>query len=410
VIRRQGIDVLAVERMVRALARTPGFVARAFTPAELAQLGGSAERLAGRWAAKEAVIKCFAGTPICFPRRRIEILNGKGGAPQVRLLGEAAGARVQVSISHQAGIAVASAWLEMPDPSERLLPRPGAVRLPERPAEGHKGTFGTVVAVAGSRGFTGAAYLCSTAAARAGAGLVRLLVAEGIYQILAVKCTEVMATPLPEAAPGALGAQVLEEVVEHLRAARCGVVGPGLGRHPQTWTLARELVERVPIPLVVDADALNALADSPALLDRMAAAGPRVLTPHPGEMARLVGRPTSELQRDRPGTALEAARRWRAVVVLKGAGTVVAAPDGRVAEDPHRVPALATGGTGDVLAGLVAGLVAQGSEPFEAAVTGVYVHAAAGRRIQARRGCSGLLASDLLDELPLVMKELREGG
>ncbi len=408
-IRRQGIDVLAVERMARALARTPGFVARVFTPAELMQVGGDAERLAGRWAAKEAVIKCFAGTPICFPRRRIEILNDRGGAPRVRLVGEAAGARVQVSISHQAGIAVASAWLEMPDPSERLLPRPDAVRLPERPAEGHKGTFGTVVAVAGSRGFTGAAYLCATAAARAGAGLVRLLVAEGIYQILAVKCTEVMATPLPEAAPGALGVEILDQVMGQLRAARSGVVGPGLGRHPQTWALARELVERAPIPLVVDADALNALADSPGVLGRMAAA-PRVLTPHPGEMARLVGRPTGEIQSDRRRTALEAAQRWGVVVALKGAGTIVAAPDGRVAEDPHRVPALATGGTGDVLAGLVAGLVAQGSEPFEAAVTGVYVHAAAGRRIQSRLGCSGLLASDLLDEIPLVMKELRESG
>src|SRR5262249_35999225 len=155
------------------------FLARAFTPAELAYCSGRSERLAGRWVAKEAVIKCFDRTPICFPRSRIEVVPADNGAPTVRLLGDdAKGARVQVSITHQGGIAVPGAGREMPDPAELPLPAPDGVRRPERPATGHKGTFGTVVAVAGSRGFTGAAYLTATAAARAGAGLVRLLVAD----------------------------------------------------------------------------------------------------------------------------------------------------------------------------------------------------------------------------------------
>ena len=133
----------------------------------------------------------------------------------------------------------------------------------------------------------------------------------------------------------------------------------------------------------------------------------RILTPHPGEMARLTGRPTREIQAARREVAAAAAGEWGAIVVLKGARTVVAAPDGRVSEDPHEVPALGTGGTGDVLAGLIAGLVSQGSDPFTAAVTGVYVHAESGRRIQAEIGESGLLASDLLTEIPRVMKMLR---
>jgi hydroxyethylthiazole kinase-like uncharacterized protein yjeF len=406
-IRRQGIDVLAIERMERAVGRSgDGFLARTFTADEIAYCGGRPERLAGRWAAKEAVIKCFDRTPICFPRRRIEVLPGPTGGPLVRLLGDdPQGARVEVSITHQAGVAIASAWLEMPDGADAQPALPPALHVPERPADGHKGTFGTVTVVAGSRGYTGAAYLASTASARAGAGLVRLLVAEGIYPILAVKCTEVMATPLAEDAPGALGSAALEAVVEHLEASGAGLIGPGLGRHPATWGLVRELVARCRRPLVLDADALNALADARHLLPGL---GPdRVLTPHPGEMARLTAQPTAAVQASRREVAGAAAREWGAVVVLKGARTVVAAPDGRLSEDPHEVPALATGGTGDVLGGLIAGLIAQGSDPYTAAVTGVYVHAEAGRRLESRLGPSGLLASELLPVLPPVMKDLR---
>jgi hydroxyethylthiazole kinase-like uncharacterized protein yjeF len=409
-IRRHGVDVLAIERMQRAVHRSgPGFLARAFTPAEVEYCAGSAERLAGRWAAKEAVIKCFDRTPICFPKRRIEVLPAPTGAPDVRLVGaDAQGASVQVSITHQAGIAIASAWLEMPEPHERPLPAPPAVRVPERPADAHKGTFGTVAVLAGSRGYTGAAYLASTAAVRAGAGLVRLLVAEGVYPILAVKCTEVMATPIAEGAPGAAGPSALSAVNSHLEASSAGLVGPGLGREPGTWDLVRDLVVQARCPLVLDADALNALAGTPHLLTRL---GPsRVLTPHPGEMARLVDRTTAEVQANRHEVAALAAREWRAVVVLKGARTLVAAPDGRLSEDPHEVPALATGGTGDVLAGLIAGLLAQGLEPFVAAVTGVYVHGEAGRRLQGRIGPAGVLASELLPELPLVMRTLGQGA
>jgi hydroxyethylthiazole kinase-like uncharacterized protein yjeF len=410
VIRRQGVDVLAIERMERAVRRSgPRFLARTFTDAELAYCAGRPERLAGRWAAKEAVIKCFDRTPICFPRSRIEVLPADTGAPTVSLLGdEPQGARVHVSIAHQAGVAIATAWLEMPEAAERPLPPPEAVRLPDRPAGGHKGTFGTVVVVAGSRGLTGAAYLCSTGAVRAGAGLVRLLVAEGVYPILAVKCTEAMATPMPEAAPGALGDGALDLVAGHLEAADVGLLGPGLGREPATWRLVTDLVSRARQPLVLDADALNALAERPDLLRGL---GPnRVLTPHPGEMARLTGRPTREIVAGRREAAAAAAREWGAVVVLKGARTVVAAPDGRLSEDPHEVAALASGGTGDVLAGLIAGLVAQGSDPYTAAVTGVYVHAEAGRRLQAQLGPAGLLASELLAELPPVMRDLRDSG
>ena len=408
-MQRIGVDAVSVDRIALAVRRSgPGFLGKVYTPAELAYCAGNNERLAGRWAAKEAVIKCFDGTGICFPRRRIEVLPGPMGAPRVRLLGDERGARVEVSITHHSGLAVATSHLEMPEAMADLLPAPDAVVLPDRPKDAHKGTFGTVVVLAGSLGFTGAAYLTATAAARSGAGLVRLLVGETIYPILAAKVTEVMATPVSEVAPGVIGHAAHDSVVRHMADATAAVIGPGLGRDRSTWRLIVDLALHVECPLVIDADALNALADSPRSKRKL---GPRrALTPHPGEMARLTGKTIESIAADRQGSARRAAKDWGAVVVLKGAHTVVAHPDGRFSEDPHEVPALATGGTGDVLAGVIGALMAQGSDPFSAAVTGVYVHAAAGRRLAQRLGDSGVVASDLLLEIPQVMHVLRQGG
>jgi len=408
-VQRIGVDAVSVDRVALAVKRSgKGFLSKVYTPAEIAYCSGSPERFAGRWAAKEAVIKCFDGTVICFPRRRIEVLPGPAGAPRVRLLGDDRGARVEVSITHHSGLAVATSHLEMPESVAGLLPAPDSVVLPDRPRDAHKGTFGTVVVLAGSLGLTGAAYLTSTAAARSGAGLVRLLVGETIYPILAAKVTEVMATPVPEVGPGAVGHAAIDSVMRHLADAEAGVIGPGLGRDRSTWRLVVDLALHVSCPLVIDADGLNALADSPRSKRKL---GPRrILTPHPGELARLTGKTIESISADRAGSARRAAKEWGAIVVLKGAHTVVAHPDGRFSEDPHEVPALATGGTGDVLAGVIGALLAQGSEPFAAAVTGVYVHAAAGRRLAQQLGDSGLLAGDLLLEIPVVMHVLRQGG
>src|SRR6267378_3255754 len=407
-MQRIGVDAVSVDRIALAVKRSgQGFLAKVYTPAEQAYCAGNDERLAGRWAAKEAIIKCFDGTGICFPRRRIEVLPGPNGAPRARLLGNDRGAQVEVSITHHSRLAVATAHLEIPD-AGTMLPAPEAVIIPARPKDAHKGTFGTAVVLAGSLGLTGAAYLSSTAAARTGAGLVRLLVADTIYPILAAKCTEVMATPVQEVAPGAVGHAAYDIVLRQLANAEAGVIGPGLGRDRSTWRLVLDLLQHVKCPLVVDADALNALADAPRSKTKLGKN--RVLTPHPGEMARLTGKTIDATAADRTGAARKAAKEWGAVIVLKGARTVVAHPDGRASEDPHEVPALASGGTGDVLSGIIGGLIAQGSDPYSAAVTGVYIHASAGRRLSHRVGESGLLASDLLTELPLVMHVLRQGG
>jgi hydroxyethylthiazole kinase-like uncharacterized protein yjeF len=408
-VQRIGVDAVSVERIAIAVKRSgQGFLDKVYTPAEQAYCAGNDERLAGRWAAKEAIIKCFDGTGICFPRKRIEVLPGPNGAPRTRLLGDDRGAQVEVSITHHSRLAVATAHLEMPEAGAHLLPAPHAVMVPARPKDAHKGTFGTAIVLAGSLGLTGAAYLSSTAAARTGAGLVRLLVADTIYPILAVKCTEVMATPVSEVAPGAVGHAAYSSILAQLAGADVGIIGPGLGRDSSTWRLVVDLAQHAKCPLVIDADGLNALSESRQIKGKLGNA--RVLTPHPGELGRLMGKTAEAINADRPAAARKAAEDWGAVVVLKGAHTLVAHPDGRISEDPHEVPALATGGTGDVLSGIIGGLIAQGSDPFTAAVTGVFIHAAAGRRISERLGDSGLLASDLLPEIPLVMNVIRQGG
>src|ERR1700686_5132218 len=408
-MQRIGVDAVSVDRIELAVRRSgTGFLNKGYTPSEQAYCAGNPDRLAGRSAAQEAVIKCFDGTGICFPRRRIEVLPGPNGAPRARLLGDHRGARLEVSITHHSRLAVATAHLEMPEAADDLLPAPDAVLIPERPRDAHKGTFGTAIVLAGGLGYTGAAYLAATATARTGAGLVRLLVGDTIYPILAAKCTEVMATPVPEVAPGAVGHAAYDSIQRQLAGAEVGVIGPGLGRDSSTWRLVLDLALHATCPLVIDADGLNALADSPRFKGKLAKN--RVLTPHPGELSRLTGKTAEAIAADRDGSARKAAKEGGAVIVLKGAHTVVAHPDGRLSEDPHEVPALATGGTGDVLAGIIGGLIAQGSDPFVAAVTGVYVHAAAGRRISHRPAGSGLLAPAPLREIPVVMNVLRQGG
>ena len=405
---RVGVDVAAIPRIAEAQKRFGDrFLHKFLSDREIDYCGGSPERWAGRWAAKEAIGKAMP-TGVPRPRMRdVEILPSDDGRPHVRVAPATTltGRDIDVSIAHDGHFAVAVAVI--PE-AEAILP-PGALpdgfRLPARPRDAHKGTFGTVVVLAGSQGFTGAAYLASMGAARSGAGIVRLLVAHSIYPILAEKCTEVIVGPVPEISPGVVGHASLSGILRGFAGADAGVIGPGLGRDASTRRLIEDLVPRVAAPLVLDADALNMLSEHRTMLPRMS---PQiVLTPHPAEFARLSGLETPAVQQDRRGIASRFAKVWNKVVVLKGAGTVIAAPDGRVTLNPIATPALASGGTGDVLAGVIAGLMGQKLPPFEAAVTGVHLHSLAGMDLEASMGQAGVLASDLLPQLPRVMERLR---
>ena len=280
--------------------------------------------------------------------------------------------------------------------------------LPPRPFGSHKGTFGHLLVLAGSQGKTGAAALAAEAALRAGAGLVTLGVPASLNDILEVKLTEAMTLPLPEAAGArALGAAAWAPILKFLDEKFTLALGPGIGTHPETRELVRRLVQDLPQPMVIDADGLNNLAGAAAGLKD--AAGPRILTPHPGEMARLVGLTTPEVQARRLDLARETAAQFGVTLVLKGAQTVVAAPDGRASLNSTGNPALASGGTGDVLTGLIGGFLAQGLTPWDAARLGVYLHGLAADFFVSHHGQRGMIAGDLLAVLPQMLTEFSQG-
>jgi ADP-dependent NAD(P)H-hydrate dehydratase / NAD(P)H-hydrate epimerase len=305
------------------------------------------------------------------------------------------------------------------DPADKstMDDRAAAKLLPERPARGHKGTFGKVLVIAGSLDYAGAALLVCRAAGRAGAGLVTLAVPESLQPLFAAKVVEATTMALPEDDVEEVDPEpAIARILDHEHDAI--VVGPGLRPGLATAELVRMLLA-VPdesssaAPLVLDAEALRSIA---TLGEWWAGAvRPCVLTPHPGEFERLregaglTPADAGDLSADdgaRRAAASAAATAWGQVVVLKGAKTVIAEPDGTVTVAPFENPALATGGTGDVLAGVIGALLAQGLAPGPAARLGVYLHGTAGDLVRERLGDAGLLASDLPDTVPLVRKRL----
>ena len=276
-------------------------------------------------------------------------------------------------------------------------------RLPRRGADAHKGSQGHVLAVAGSRGLSGAAFLAAQGALRAGAGLVTVAVPESISSVMEMKTTESMTLALPETLAGGLGTDAVRQVQDFSGRASVVLLGPGLGRQEETLESVRELVRTLERPLVLDADALYAVAGHNELL--AAAGGLAVLTPHPGEMARLTGLSVKQIQTDRLGAARRAAAEWNSIVVLKGSRTVVAFPDGELYLNPTGNPGMATGGTGDVLAGMIAALIAQGLSSHDAAVLGVYLHGVAGDLAASGRPV-GMTALDLAEQVPAAIYSL----
>ena len=280
--------------------------------------------------------------------------------------------------------------------------------LPSRPLEAHKGTFGRLLVVAGSRSYVGATFLACIGAYRAGAGLVTLATARGVYTIAAANLTEATHLPLEETETGGISSQAVPMVQDATGSYAALVVGCGLGQEPETRQFIQELVFHTPsladVPMVLDADALNTLAQVQNWHTSLTARA--VLTPHPGEMARLTGLSTSRVQEQRLETTREAADNWGQVVVLKGAFTIIASPEGTARISPFANPGLASAGTGDVLAGVIGGLLAQGLSPVDAATCGVYLHGAAAEELRQELGDAGLMASDLLPELPRRIKAL----
>ena len=281
--------------------------------------------------------------------------------------------------------------------------------LPERPPGAHKGTFGSALIIAGSPQYVGAAALSCTGALRVGPGIVTLACARSIYPMLASKLTETTFEPLDDK-DGFLSAEEAYSVRRALsRGYEALLVGPGLAQHGYVVAFVRALLPMLTQDdvraVVIDADGLNNIAKVERWWETLKV--PAVITPHPGELSRLSGVETAEIQRDRLAAARTWAAEWGLTVVLKGANTIIAAPDGRARLSPFANPGLATGGTGDVLAGAITGLIAQGLDPFDAASLGVYIHGFAAELVRREMGDAGMLAGDMAAALPRAIKEVK---
>ncbi|MCK8826178.1 NAD(P)H-hydrate dehydratase [Natroniella acetigena] len=278
--------------------------------------------------------------------------------------------------------------------------------LVSRKQNTHKGDYGRLLIVAGSQGMTGAAMLVAQASLRVGAGLVTVGIPSSLNHILESKLVEAMTYPLAETEQVTLALEAEQQIEELLDGKDLLAIGPGLGQGEQLTTLIYNLLNTVNIPLVIDADGLNAIQDLELLAQREA---PTVLTPHPGELARLVGLTVEQIEEDRIGLASKLARQYQVVLVLKGAQTIVATPTGQVYLNLTGNAGLATGGSGDLLTGMIAGLAVQGLELVTATLIAVYLHGFAGDLAKDKLTEYSLIPSDLLDYLPQAIKKIRRG-
>jgi len=277
--------------------------------------------------------------------------------------------------------------------------------LPPRRTSSHKGTYGHAGILAGSVGKTGAAALAARAALRMGTGLVTVAIPSSVNDILEAKLLEAMTMPLPETKARTLARSGFDRVLAFMQARTAIAIGPGLSTHPETVELIQSLMKHLDRPTVLDADALNALASRASLLTECKT--PPILTPHPGEMARLEVEATSQsVNADRIGTAKRFARERGVFLVLKGARTVIARPDGLLAICPTGNPGMATAGTGDVLTGMIVGLLAQGVQSWEAACAATYLHGAAGDLAAQQLGQASMLAGDLIAHIPYALQAI----
>jgi NAD(P)H-hydrate epimerase len=433
VLREQGreVDVLALAEPeefstdARAkLSLLAGPPPSSFTPARLVDAGVIVDAILGTG---------FAGSPRDLVAGAIEAINGLSNDPRVIACDVPSGVNGSTGEVEGAAVrATATATFHAGKPGLWIAPGkacagevrtvdigipaggPGApaigligpsvlAEIPRRAGDSTKFSAGEVLVCGGSLGLTGAPCMSSEAAMRAGAGYVTALVPESLDPIFEVRLLEVMTVPLPDE-HGALTLAAGDLVIERSGRAGAMVLGPGMGRAAATLELARSLAQTVSVPLVLDADGLNAHAGRLESLAARPAA--TVLTPHAGELARLLGCESSDVAAHRLHSVRAAATAAQAIVLLKGDDTLIADPSGRVAVNPGGAPALATAGTGDVLSGVIAAMLAKRVEPFAAACAAAFVHAAAGRLAASELGDEGVIASDVIARLPAALRDL----
>lgn len=412
-----GIDLVEIGRIEKSL-QNPHFCAHLLGGEEydqLARLGFPAQSVAASFCAKEAFSKAVGTGLGGFRLREAELLRLPSGKPELRLAGQAAllaeNMRFSVSVTHTDRYAAAAVvgWREESEKAPALEIASEGARialdmLRPRGPETNKGDYGRLLSVCGSEGMAGAAAMSALSALRCGAGIVEAALPRPIYPIVAALAPEAVFTLLDLSGDGELTPSARSALRAALSRASACLVGCGLGKGPAARELVPLLLGETPVPLVLDADGINLAAEHIDVLKT--AHAPLILTPHPGEMARLLNAAAKDVQENREDCARSFAREHGVTLVLKGAGTLVASPDGRLYRNATGNPGMAKGGSGDVLAGMIASFLAQGAAPFEAAAGAVYLHGLAGDRCAARLSQCAMLPTDLIGALPELFLEL----
>lgn len=400
---KTGIDITEISRFSQ-MKNIEVFKKHVFTLRERQYFDGMKNpfsSIAAAFAAKEAFSKYMGSGFRGFGPRDVEILHDELGKPYILFMRKPINA--DVSLSHSGDCAVAVVCGEEYNMGRYAdMIKSYRSMLPKRRPNINKGDCGRVLIIAGSNGMVGAACLCSRAAMRCGSGLVTLALPECIFSAAAAKLDEVMTYPLP-CRDKILTEDAAEKLSDKLASCDVCAIGPGLGKSAGARKLLSAVLQNS-APCVIDADGLNILSEDMGLLKEHKCKV--ILTPHPGEMSRLSGKSIKEIEGDRVAAATELAARYRVYVVLKGHETVIAAPDGEVHVNNSGNGGMASGGMGDVLTGVIASLLGQKLSPFNAAALGTFIHGLAGDIAAEEKGEYGLIASDLIEKLPLTLKEL----
>ncbi len=408
-----GIDIIEISRIEKALKSNPSFLTKVFSEEEISYFhshGSRTESLAGFFAAKEAFSK-YLGTGISgFSFSDISVSHTPEGKPYLKFKGNMINASLSISHNKTTAVAVVcgNGFTTLKAQSQNEVLPPSLMLemkslVPSRPTRSHKGDFGRLLIIAGSRGMTGAAVLSAYSALRTGAGIVTLATAHTERAVAASFYPEIITEAL-ESEDGIISSSAIDKILCLAQGKDAIVFGPGLGKSAHILTILQSLLTSYSGTLVIDADGLNALSQNIEILKNRTCK--LILTPHPGEMARLTDKPTSFIQKNRLEVAREFSQKHKLCLVLKGNETIVAREDGTFFLNPTGGPGMATAGTGDVLAGTIAALSGQGLSPFDAAKLGVFLHGLAGDEAAARLGGHGIIATDVANELPTSINKI----
>ncbi len=410
-----GTDIVDVNRIKKIIKeKKDSFYDKIFTSNEIEYFlskGDMPTTVAGTFAAKEAISKVL-GTGIGSVKwKEIEILHHENGRPYVNFLGKGKKMmkdrgldNIEISISHEADYAVAFAIgyksnsldIEVEDSIKALLPK--------RAKDSHKGTYGRIAIIGGSRGMTGAPYLTSMAALKTGSGLVYSIVPNSLETIMSIKLTEAIVKPVEDNHKGCFTKDSLADMLKNIEGMDAIAIGPGIGVDEEKAYLIKEIINNYKGPIVLDADGINCLSIHPEILYDLNQ--PIIITPHPGELARFLGESTKVIQEKRIYYSKYVSQKYNIIVVLKGFNTIVVSPEEEVYVNTTGNPGMATAGSGDLLTGVITSFIGQGLKPMDAARLGVFCHGLAGDLAAKYKGEYGIIATDILKNIPYSIKKI----